>query len=67
MQYAIKIRKSDLPLIAMLNHGVEPEIEKSPTYLIVNLDGHNEIVTETELVKTYEFNAYGPNVLKIKK
>jgi len=67
VKYAILIRKSDLPLIAALNGGIEVDIEKRNTYLIVDIDGTNEIVTETELFRDHEINSYGPTLLKLRK
>lgn len=70
MQYALKIRKSDLPLLTVLNGGVTPEIEKTTTYLVITVEDaentHNEILTERELFDTYEINAYSPLLLKLK-
>lgn len=67
MKYAIKIRKSDLPLLAMLNGGVEPKVEKKTTFLIVDTDGPNDIVSEREFLQTCEINSNGPLLLKLKK
>ena len=49
--YAIKINKSNLPLLAILNGGVEPSIEAFPTYLIVNPTGKNQIIKESSFKK----------------
>lgn len=51
--YAIKIRKTDLKLITLLNSGVTPKIEKKTTYFVFdamwNTNVPNQIVTEQEL------------------
>lgn len=69
MKYAMKIRKSDRELLGMLNGGVQPTVEKKTTYLIVDTDpeGYNAIVTERELVNTYEISNNSPLLLKLKK
>ena len=69
--YAIRIRKSDLPLITILNGGVTPEIEKTPTYLVVKIEDsehtHNEIVTERVFHQRFEISNRSPLLLKLKK
>lgn len=65
--YAIKIRKSDLPFLALLNGGVEPKIEKRTTYLVIDTDGPNRIVGERELLGFGEISARSPLLLKFKK
>lgn len=69
-RYAIKIRKSDLPLITILNGGVTPAIEKQPTYLIFSAEDDNlfsEIVTQRELDKRFEVKQNGPLLFALKK
>lgn len=69
-QYAIKIRKSDLALIALLNGGVTPLVEKKTTYLVFCSDDENvysKIVTERELYETYEISSRSPLMLALKK
>ena len=69
--YAIKIRKSDLELITLLNGGVTPAVEKKPTYFIFdatwNSDVPNEIVTEREFYNRFEIKTNGPLLLSLKK
>lgn len=71
--YAIKIRKTDLALITLLNSGVTPLIESKPTYFVFdaawNSEVPNQIVTETELINSCAsgFNTNGPTLLKFKK
>lgn len=66
--YAIKITKSDLALVTLLNGGVRPELPlKGAAYLIVRLEGHNEIVSESAFKKDYATYANGPKLLKLKK
>lgn len=69
--YAIQIRKTDLPLITLLNSGVTPEIETKKTYFVFdatwNSEVPNEIVTERELDKRFEVSARSPMLLKLKK
>jgi len=69
--YALKIRNSDLELITLLNSGVTPEVEKK-TYFIFdatwNSDVPNQIMTERELLTTYDLKkSYGPHLLALKK
>jgi hypothetical protein len=69
--YAIKIQKSQLPLITFLNGGVTPDIEKKTTYLVFDavLDSNvpNEIVTERELAERFDIKGWQPFVLALKK
>ncbi len=58
--YAILIRKSDLELIALLNNGVTPKVEKEKTYFIFDATWNSEfvpmIVTELEFYNTYDIS-----------
>lgn len=49
-RYALKINESNLTLITLLNGGVTPEIEKTPTFFVVTIEdgenSHPEIITE---------------------
>lgn len=67
--YAIKIRKTDLPLLALLNKGFEPALDKDTHYLIVNPDGANEMVTEKEFDEKFatRVSTAGPVLMKINK
>lgn len=71
--YALEVRKVDLELIALLNEGVTPEVEKSPTYFIFdskwNSDVPNQIVTKREFYQNYEISGrpQSPMVLRLKK
>lgn len=69
--YALKIRKSDLALLTVLNGGVTPKVEKQTTYLLISIEDAenttNKIVTERELYANHEFSAYNPLLLKLKK
>lgn len=69
--YALKIRKSDLALLTLLNGGVTPAVEKTPTYLVFdatwNSDVPNEIVTQRELDKRFEIKLNGPFLMALKK
>ena len=67
MKYAIEIRKSDLPLLAMLNGGLEPKVQKTITFLIVDTDGPNEIITKREFLKTRMISSRSPHVMKLTK
>lgn len=66
-QYALEIRKSDLPLLTILNGGVTPEIEKTPTVLIIDTDGPNEIVTMREFRNTRLLSSRSPFLMKLNK
>jgi hypothetical protein len=69
MKYAMLIRKSDLPLLTLLNGDVEPPL-KPKTYLVFELDGRNvtsKVVTERELYNLGEISSNGPLLLKLKK
>ena len=63
--YAMKIRKSNLDILTMLNEGVTPEIEKTTTYLIIRTDAPNDIVTERELHTLYDISMQTPLLLKL--
>lgn len=67
--YAIKIRKSDLELITLLNGGVTPAVEKKPTYFIFDATWKvpNKIVTEREFLANYEISSRSPLMLALKK
>lgn len=69
--YALQIRKSDLPLITFLNDGVEPEITWQKTYLLIKIDGPNEvttdIVTQRHLDHHHEISESTPFLMKLKK
>lgn len=69
--YALKIRKSDLALITLLNGGVTPKIEKRNNYFLFdatwNSDFVPQILTEREFMSNYEFKQNSPLVLSIKK
>lgn len=70
-QYAIKIRKSDLDLLTLLNNGVTPEIESTTTYLIIDSDPvnavPNEIVTEREFLQRFNISSRSPLLLRLKQ
>lgn len=70
--YAIKIRKSDLALITMLNSGVTPLVQNNKTYYVfeVNEDGtagHAEIISERELLSTRTIAGHSPFLFALKK
>jgi hypothetical protein len=71
MQYALKIRKSDLPFLTFLNGGVEPKIEKTPTYLVFSVEGDGDITagiwTQTEVFNNREISQFSPVLLKFNK
>ena len=48
MRYIIPINRHTLPLIAHLNGGLEPRIEKHPTYFVFDSrrNGFNDIINE---------------------
>lgn len=70
--YALEVRKVDLELIALLNAGVTPEVEKRPTYFIFdsawNSDVPNQIVTKREFLQNYDISGrpQSPMVLRLK-
>jgi hypothetical protein len=68
--YGIKIQKSHLALIALLNAGVTPEIEKTPTWFIFdatwNSEVPNKIVTDREFLQTCEIKGWQPMLLAIR-
>lgn len=49
---AYRVTAANMPLIAVNNDGVEPEVEEVPTYFII---GKNfaDIVTETAFMERY--------------
>lgn len=69
--YAIAIKPRALPLIALLNNGVTPEIEKKPTYFIFDADPDTEfvpqIITLREFIRDHDIYAHSPSVLALKK
>lgn len=69
--YALKIRKSDLALIALLNGGVTPKIEKKTTYFIFdatwNSDYVPQIITERTFNQTCDIVNNSPLLLAIKQ
>lgn len=69
--YAIKIQKSHLELLTILNGGVTPQIEKRTTYLIIDATETipNEIVTEREFYADprFDISTNSPLFLKLKK
>lgn len=67
--YAIKIRKSDLALLKLLNFGVEPKIGTKTSYLVIHLEDHvpNEVLAEKEFFEKYEPAVNAPSLLKLKK
>jgi hypothetical protein len=69
--YALKIRKSDLGLITLLNGGVEPKVEKKESYFIFdatwNSDVPNVIVSNREFLQTYDIMKSSPLVLTVKE
>ncbi len=69
MDYAIKIRKSDLALLKHLNFGLEPPVTNKTMYLVVHLDNNvpNEVLPEKEFFDRYEPASNGPELLKLKK
>jgi len=68
-RYAIEIQPEDLNFIALLNGGVEPQIESKTTYLVITIEdsehSHNDIVTEEELVSWDAF-AFRPTIYRLK-
>lgn len=69
--YAIRITKSHLALIALLNEGVTPVVEKKPTWFVFdatwNSDIPNRILTEREFYNLGEISSRSPLMLKLKK
>lgn len=68
--FGIKLRKSDLPLLTLLNGGKAPEIPaKGSHYLIVNTDGDNFTVTEREFDANFanKISTAGPALFKLNK
>lgn len=70
--YALKIRKSDIELLTLLNQGVTPKVEKNKTTYLVfdatwNSEVPNKIVTERELDQMHEVKMHGPMLFALKK
>jgi hypothetical protein len=69
--YALKIRKSNLGLITLLNGGVEPKVEKKESYFIFdatsNSDVPNVIVSGREFLQTYDIMSRSPLLLSVKQ
>ena len=69
--YAIKIKKSDLALITMLNNGVTPKVEKKETYFIFDAtwktDFIPQIIETRECWNKYEIKGNSPLLLKVKE
>ena len=67
--YALKIRKSDLGILTLLNNGVTPTVEKKTTYLIVNPDGASVIVDEKQFDNQFasRISTAGPLLMKLNK
>jgi hypothetical protein len=69
--YALKIRKSDLALITLLNNGVTPEVEKTKTYFLFdatwNTDYVPQIITERTFLQTCDIMKISPLLLSIKQ
>jgi hypothetical protein len=67
--YAIKIRKSDLPLLKLLNFGLEPPVGTKTMYLVIHLENNvdNEILPEKEFFDRFEPASNGPELIKLKK
>lgn len=67
--YAIKVQKSHLAMIALLNNGVVPEVEKTTTWFIFdatwNSEVPNKIVTDREFLQ-YTLKGWQPLLLSIK-
>jgi len=55
-KYAIRIQGEAKDLLAVLNGGVEPAVEETSTFLIVDTDSDasNEIVSEDDLLNKFE-------------
>ena len=53
MKYLIPINRRSLPLLAHLNGGLKPKIEKKPTYYVFNSrnTGKNTIVDSATAIK----------------
>lgn len=67
--YALKLRKTDLPLLTLLNDGIEPEIPKSTHFMIVTPGESSVIVSEKEFDANYasRISTAGPIIFKINK
>lgn len=71
-KYALRIRKSDLALLTLLNGGVVPVGTTKTSYLVFEVDEDgsaitSKVVTERELGLEYELGANSPFVLRLKK
>jgi len=72
MLYALKVRKSDLELITLLNNGYTPEVKKTETYFIFEIeDGgktiRTKVVTKREMLQNYDIYKTSPLLLRLKK
>lgn len=69
--YALKIRKSDLALITLLNNGVTPKIEKKETLFIFDAEENSDyvpqIITRREFMQTCDIMKRSPLLLSIKQ
>lgn len=72
--YALRIRKSDIGLITMLNDGhvPPPSTFKRETYLLFEIDDTGKHVTtqfasKRPLFETHDINMRGPHLLSLKK
>jgi hypothetical protein len=72
--YALKVRKSDLGLLTMLNDGLVPPplTFKQDVYLVFKVDKSGKNVTTTfmtkrEMYQTYDISGWSPLMLRLKK
>ena len=69
--YAIEIKKRDFELIAVLNGGVTPLIEKKKTFFVFEIEGgetvNPTIVTQKELANDYDIVGNSPLFLRLKQ
>lgn len=69
--YALKIRKSDLALITLLNNGVTPKVEKIETYFIFDTaagsDYIPQILSKRTFLQTCDIVKSSPLMLRIKQ
>ena len=69
--YTLKVRKTDLALITLLNSGVPPKVEKKETYFVFdatrNSDFVPQILTKREMYNTYTIKGTSPLLLALKK
>lgn len=67
--YALKLRKTDLPLLTLLNDGVPPEIPKTTHFMIVTPGESPTIVSEKVFDADYasRLSTAGPSLLKLNK